>query len=208
MRPAGRAVVRSLLGSEEGAVAYDSFTAADGTTISGRVLDTGQTWTVQAGTWSVESNRAKKTNNLAAVQEATCEVRRADTWLEADFLLAANDDNHYGGLVARFTDANNYWRIALAKFPGSDLLRIEQYEGAVRTIVASMPVATLANQTRRLRARVDGSSIRAIWDTGEALEYSAFSFNLNQTKFGVFFFVSGDAAADYTLRNADNWRAW
>lgn len=45
---------------------WENFTGANGTNLSGTALDGGGSWSVDAGTWTIGTNRARVTNTAAA----------------------------------------------------------------------------------------------------------------------------------------------
>lgn len=133
----------------------DSFNRADSTTNLGSTDGAGTldpiAWTQQAGTWGIETNRAY-TSAGAARSVATVELSQADVDLS---ITVAFGSSGTGGLVFRFVDTSNYWRLVLVS---TTLIRLIKRTSGSDNVVGTFGTAASGDVLRILAA---GSSITA-----------------------------------------------
>ena len=95
--------------TEGAATITDTFTAANGTTLSGRTTTTGsKTWTVQEGTWTINSN--KVASALDGDDRAWLLADTDDYWASVDLTMPASwnvTETLFAGLVLAGVDDNN-----------------------------------------------------------------------------------------------------
>src|SRR5438128_8139551 len=84
----------------------DSFTDANGTALAAHAMNVGGGWTVLAGTFTIQSNKARggtaATHNLAVA-----EAGKANVTVFAVGNTPSNTQRM--GLLTRVTDVNNLW---------------------------------------------------------------------------------------------------
>lgn len=120
----------------------DSFNRANNPTGLG-TADTGQVWTIETGNvgnWQISSNSALWTwdsgdpNGRATIESGS--VNGITKVTQVDW----SGPQNFGvgeGVIFRWVDINNYWRLVYYNFPGPDnRLRLERiYLGALTTVV-------------------------------------------------------------------------
>ncbi len=155
----------------------DTFTAANGTTLTGRRPDYDElfdAWSGDSGNFQILSNKLSCT--VAANKSAVVDFGESDCFVGVKFTRNGTG----GGLLLRYTDANNYW---LVRHDGASLL-LQRCQGGTLTTEGSATVTWAAGQERLLIAELHGTTIRVFLD--DALQFSAnHSFNETATKHGV-----------------------
>lgn len=136
------------------AIASDSFGRADGslgnTDGAGHAEasgGSGVTWTAQAGTWGVSSNKAQASALASGVAVATVPSSTEDVLIECDLVRSAGEV----GVVARWEDSNNYLR---AYHDGTNCVLQEVVAGTPTTrITAAATYAANASIKLHLRGQ-------------------------------------------------------
>lgn len=152
----------------------DSFTRADSTSSLGNA-DTGQAWVAAEGTWGISSNQAYYVSGGSS-RKAYIEASTADCTVT----VTMSGEMDYGGLMFRYTDANNYNMVYNGPAVG--------YPAEVRTKVSGTDtvVATFPRMAAgaRVRVRMAGSAIQVLVD-GVQVYSGTVTANQSATKHGL-----------------------
>ncbi|KKN71170.1 hypothetical protein LCGC14_0423330 [marine sediment metagenome] len=183
--------------------AEDTFTNTTGTALASHTSDTGEAWTLVAGTATIEGNRT--TGTAAGIH----------TWGAAGdtgFLQALI--NHAGianlklGLLFRYSDVNNYWRVEIKERSTSaniDLRLVKRVAG-VETTVASTHVGG-ASFNGTVGVSFFGDDIKVFCDTGLEDNGLVFevtdAFNNTATVVGLYF---GGSSSTHYFDDLAFWR--
>jgi hypothetical protein len=155
----------------------DNFNRADGAvgTSSG-----GEAWTASAGTVNVSSNQAVA--SAAANTRAYLEAGQADGYVEAT--ISGVNGTNQTWLVARFSDANNFWRIGFI----ANVMYIQKIVAAsattLRTVTNFYPGNLGMPSTARIGLRMSGNNFALIYEGNVAITWTD-AFNATATKHGV-----------------------
>lgn len=153
----------------------ESFTGVNGTSISGKVSDSGDTWTLQTGSLTI-SNNAIKNPVASAYGIATFDKGWADVSVSLDCFGDLGADET--GFVFRYTDINNHWKVVFVQ--GGNGFRIVQRQGGVDT-----NRKFLAQTGGHLEVRVSGDKVTA-WANGHVIEYTGINaMNPGSTIHGI-----------------------
>ncbi len=88
----------------------DDFNDTDGTSISGKATDTGQTWTLDAGSMQITSGTLTDT----AQSSGAASVAVSATWMKVSAEIAAHPTGTRNiGVRARYKDGSNYLALHL-----------------------------------------------------------------------------------------------
>jgi len=121
-------------------------------------------WEVVAGQLAISAGRLVNTlqgYNMAVLPDLTSGVQSA----EADFTSGSNNASPRLGVVLRFQDANNHYRV-YRSVGGSSQVRIAKVVNGVETIRASAPIAQpVVNTPFRLKGTAVGSTL-TLWLDG------------------------------------------
>ena len=125
----------------------------------------GPKWVEQAGDLRISSHKVKnfvRGDNIAHVPELTGAAQSA----AADFISVDNNTGPRLGLVLRYTDLRNHYRIYLWT-GGTNQLRISKFANNTETLLKSIPItpAPAAGTTFRLKA----SAVASATGTGTTL---------------------------------------
>lgn len=160
----------------------DNFTGANGADVNGRTPDTkgSGTWSANAGTYTIQSNRAVK-NNTTPLRPALYDVAQADV-VVVGVVNLANTGAGVTGVVARGTDASNFW---VAGLLSTNAFNLYQCAGGVFTLrgTAAVTVSTGVNYTIRLAC--SGDTITATLDGGNELSFTSSLFQ-DRTQCGLY----------------------
>jgi hypothetical protein len=165
-------------------LASDGFVSTFGTTDGAGHAETsgvgsggsGLTWTQQVGTWTVSSNRASASALSGSIAIATVPTGKADVLADVKVTRSAGQ----GGLVLRYTDANNY---LYANHDGTNAF-IKQVLAGVTTTLITAAATYSANAV----IRVDLSGVTARLYYNNAFIGSTASINaaLTATAHGLY----------------------
>jgi hypothetical protein len=72
----------------------DTFTGADGTNITSRATDTGQSWSAKSGTWTIASNRARADGSGVVVLDAVVSSANYDVEGDLTFVTSGSNDQN------------------------------------------------------------------------------------------------------------------
>jgi hypothetical protein len=174
----------TLLGAGAGGAAitllFDTFTDANGTALPAHTMDVGGTWSVDvAGTYTVQGNRANFVNSTGG-NLAWADAGQADVTLTA----VVNISSAYGGVVLRFSDANNYWLVFLDNPDGAFQL-YEKNAGSF-TQRASLNTTISTNTDHTLSVTAGAATITATLDGASQISYGSATDNQTATKCGLY----------------------
>jgi hypothetical protein len=186
-------------------VVLDNFTTADGTNLAGRTPSPtntpGGTWTEQTGDWSITGNEA-----LIAVSTdraaATIEGGAADVTLTCECKsVGATNSNRDAGLVARWSDASNFWSIGPNQ--GLAVFRIVERNAAVNTVRATTSITTDTTNYKTIQAVLSGQTIDGTYEGGNAIQYTSAALNETATVHGMRVRdAAGDRIDDFQVESA------
>ncbi len=172
---------RGVRGSPPAVLAFDTFTQANGTSLGGKVLDLGGSWTATAGSGDVQGGQANSITVGTSI--FTLDVAVADVVVSA---VGPNNDSL--SLVARLADDVNYWRLD----QDTVTMDIVEVNAGASTIRASVPITWTAGDTlsfecwgTKLLGRLNNTSV----------QFTS-TFNQTVTRHGMYF-----AAASRRLDN-------
>ncbi len=151
-----------LIVSGEFDKAEDSFTDTNGTALAAHTADTGEAWALVTGTATISSNVA--TGSVGGIH--TFSVGADSGFLQAK-LVHDGTVNVNLGLIFRYVDASNYWRVEIKERTTSaniDLQLIKRV-ATVETLVATTHVAT-TSFTGIIGVSFFGDDIKVFCDTG------------------------------------------
>lgn len=177
---------RNKLGAPapSGPAVSDDFSEADGTSLSGKATDTGQSWVQTSGTWTVQTQKAKcvavAANQIVQVESglADCTVSATIVWGE-----------QYPGLTFRFVDASNFW---LCLFNSSNTaIQLSKFVAGAQTVVAT----AACTASPLMKVELSGSTIKAYID-GALLTTVTDSAHQTATKHGLFAYGTGTSTWD------------
>src|SRR5262249_48080241 len=138
---------------------WDTFTGTNGTSLASHTMNAGGGWTIDSGTWQIQSNAASKTNSASANQIATADAGHSDLTVSADVTLGSSGP-WTAGLALGFVDANNHLQLVLG---GSGLQRVDLFEYSGGTYTnrgyVNSPVSLANGGTYTLKAVLSGSTI-------------------------------------------------
>ena len=149
----------------------DNFTGTTGASMSGRAAlnasaCSGRTWTVHAGTWTIQANQAA--SNATASAAATLNTSFVDGSAEVT-LAGLNTGGRSGGLVASHDGATTY--LAAVMVDGTpDRVELRLVASGVSTLLTTVnPTFATTNTLRLTRA---GSTITVTLNSTLVLTYT------------------------------------
>ncbi|HTK03811.1 MAG TPA: sialate O-acetylesterase [Alphaproteobacteria bacterium] len=156
----------------------DTFTGVDGTRLNVHAPNVGTGWTEQAGTWTIESNKARADGTGGSY--ATVNATDADVVITSQVTMESSGAGQ--GFIARYTDTNNQFRIV---WFGNSQIQIIKREAGVNTTLSSTPLVAVNGQTYAFALTLNGSSISLSIDGVEQISATS-SFNQSATIHGIF----------------------
>lgn len=200
---------------------YDSFTAADATSISGRSLEEGtalpKSWTTtlagaSAAAAVIRSNAMVADNYTPSADNNYCfctaDAGSADVTITSTIVLGSRDaDYAYAGAVARWSDVHNGIRVMVGRNGSVDLgfaIRLAQHSNGTFTQLAITGNGTSLSTgiPYTLTVTLSGSSITASLSNGMSVSATS-SVNQTVTTHGVFIGHTSDAGSG-TVTSIDN----
>lgn len=169
-------------GSTYGAVPYsptvggtsnsDTFTDTDGTNLTAHTPDTGGSWSVSAGTWTINASNQLTVAPAAGENHAYVAAGGADKEISATFTTPASlaVGQIRQGFILRRADADNFVIIRMfmddASQPGSDEIEVQEIIGASGNVVRKCYLGNFwaANTTYTLKAQVVGDVLQVFLD--------------------------------------------
>jgi lysophospholipase L1-like esterase len=179
---------------------YDTFTGTNGTALTAHTPDVntpGHTWASPVGALNIQGNKARNTTTLSTAisvidsgrSDATAQVVVNET-------VGGNAD---AGLVLRYSDTSNYWKLYLDCAAGT--VTLEEHSTANGVVTRGQAnVTQSAGINYLVTAVLSGSTILAFVNGQHLIEYTNATQNQSATKHGITcFFQTG--ARDSTLDN-------
>lgn len=111
----------------------DTFTDLDGTLLTAHTPETGQAWLVDAGTWEINTNKARRTDAIIATRCRVASIGATEYTLTSD-----TDVTGTAGFHVRCVDAINRFECRIA--PDATTLRIDEITADVRTTRATTTI--------------------------------------------------------------------
>lgn len=170
--------VQSQVSSGPTTYLQDSFTDTNGTNLNAHIMDVGPGWTIDAGTFDIQSNQGRVTS--AGVSVASADASHADVTATVKTTVAGVSDSP--SLLIRETDSNNHWIAAIITTSSFDLYEVNG--GSFTQRATTLFVATL-NQQYTIRAICSGASISCTLDGANNISYGSATFNQTATRFGI-----------------------
>ncbi len=164
-----------------GPIVYDTFTDTNGVSLDAHTPDIIPSggWTEQAGGWDIQSNRAHPT---ASTSIATLQAGISDAICD----LVSNSGHgslSYGtGIVARFTDTNNYWSCFIVN--KTNEIDLTEHTSGGDTQRASAALVIADSTDFDLRVVADGQTIDMYVDGANKISYASASSNETATIWG------------------------
>lgn len=180
----------------------DQFTDTNGTAIASHTIAPtnvpATSWTAQVGTWQIQTNRAQNIGG-AANGHFTSDAGVANCTISGDVTCPDQSTgvNQDTGLVARWSDASNYWRVGINE--QDDLFRIVERATASNTSRASTSVTFGIGSTGAISAVFSAQSITATVNGANQITYGSAALNESATVHGVFGSVALSACDNFTV---------
>lgn len=166
----------------------DTFTDTDGALLGSHTPEVGGPWTVQTGTISILSGRARCDAVVSSAAVATMPGGRADGRLRVVARTGTNEAGSFG-VLARYVDLSNYWIIGVHN--QANQFRIIEVNAGVSTIRASVTV-TIADSTDYLiEVVLAGSVITATLDGANPITRTSATLGQTSTTHGLRLSVVG-----------------
>lgn len=157
----------------------DTFTAANGTNLNGRTTETGsKTWTVGNGVFDINTNKVRPTT-VSGSAYATLDAGAANIDMSVDVTIGATTVD---GLLFRFVDGANYWRVDLVT--GTDRLHLIRSTAGAEDGSISGAVSLDVGNTYTIRVVTSGTSISA-YVNGVLIASTTNSTHQTATKHGI-----------------------
>lgn len=144
----------------------DSFNRADSATTLGNT-DTGQAWTANRGTWGISSNQAYC---VTAVDNDLASVDWGSPNMTVSVKMVAQALQRFYGVVARMTDASNYYMAMVAE--GASVYLFKCVAGSYTVLVGPTSVSPPANAVLSLQAsgtslvvKINGTTVISTTDS-------------------------------------------
>lgn len=158
----------------------DAFAAANGTNLNGRATDTGgASWTVQAGSFDIQSNRANVTSVVGS--QATVDSGAADCTIT---VIGNTPAGGAPAIIFRFTDTNNFWYARISE--GGNTWAIVENNAGVFTTRATTAVTIDPATDYTLQIVLLGQSITGTVDGANSINYASAAHNQTATKHGIY----------------------
>lgn len=165
---------------------HDTFTDTDGTPLDGHDPDTApvaSSWFVTGPVIEIRSGRARVLDLVNGTGRATIDAEVSDALVTCTLYTGAADVVGQVGLIFRFVDANNYWRVTLDTVSGD--VRLVEVTAGVETIRESDDAIPLGVAAYEVSLLLDGDNIRFAVAGRTALVYES-SQHATATEFGLY----------------------
>lgn len=164
----------------------DTFTDADGTSLTSHTMDVGPGWTVYAGSWDVRNDKTEITASTG-INAAAADSGHSDATVRAD----VTPGNNSCGIVGRLTDVNNYWWAECDN--NGQAFRLVEYNAASVINRGQVSLTVSGSSTYTVQAVFSGSNITVTLNGGNAISYSSATFNQTATRHGLWSYnLTGD----------------
>jgi hypothetical protein len=168
-------------------LAQDSFTDANGTSLSSHRMDVGGGWTQQASAGTagvIQGNQALLGQNGASgnvIYTTPTSYANVTLAVTIDLPSAGNNSLSDAGLVFRFQDANNYSFVTV----GSGGMAVYEKSGGSFTQRAAAGFTVSLDTNYTIVAVVSGATVRASVNGGNVLTYGSLAVNPTGTTHGL-----------------------
>lgn len=166
-------------GSGAKTVVLDTFNRTDNPTSLGSA-DTGQPWTVLAGTWGIIGNQAYESNGLDVLKFAVVDALTPNGIIDVEAVFRTGSEI---GIIFRSSDVNNF---LLAYVTLTGLTLVKKVSGTT-TSLGSYGFTPANGQSFTIRVNANGSAIKVSLDTIERISVSE-STSSTITKHGMYKF--------------------
>lgn len=179
-------------------IVHDTFTDSDDVTLNNHTPDIAPVGSV----WS--SYKLKISSNevhLAGTNKCQIDVIEtglSDCEVEDDASYDPNGDTtvnseRRSGLIVRYADSGNFWRLAFNSY--NDSFTLYEVSGGMAAGRTSATVATEDGVKYKVKAVLNGQSIKGTIDGGNEIEYLFASAHETATKHGIMLGYSGTVPA-------------
>jgi acetyl esterase/lipase len=174
----------------------DTFTGTDATGLASHTMDTGSGWTVQNGTWTIQSNKAVGSAGTFGVVTADAGAGHENAKVTVDITLP-NAAAYEQGVALRVKDSTHFVGVLVGRVGGgTPFLTITEPASAwtvAAKVLVEVPAAT--NSTVTLTVTIYGSRIKATLSTGESCSWSTSLDFGNSALFGLMSLITGPFVA-------------
>lgn len=139
---------------------------------------------------------------FAANGHATLDSGEADCTITAEIDPDSTNTTEArdAGIVARWSDADNYWRIGINS--AADAVRITERNATTNTVRASGSVTIDADTLYTLQAVLSGDDINVTVDGGSGISYGSATLNQTATIHGIYAREAAARADDFLIETA------
>jgi hypothetical protein len=160
----------------------DLFTDANGTAPGAHTMDVGAGWTVHAGTWSIQSNKLRKTATDNTFETVTADAGNADGIVTCAVTAPATSA---GGLFLRSSNGNTGWLVQVFESGAPASFALYEDNAGVFTLRASSNPTLTPGQTYTVQVILSGAAITCTLDGGNSMSYALASFNQTEDRMGL-----------------------
>ena len=162
----------------------DNFTGTNGTSLAAHTIapnnGPGTAWTILSGALEIQSNRVSQTFN--GFNKASVDFGVADCTLKVIINDTGAGQNSYGGLMARASDANNFWAFVLASTTTLSIIEVVAGSYTVRAN-GSFSITPFVDCV--LEFVLNGSTLTGKANGTEIVTYGSATSNQTVTKHGI-----------------------
>ncbi|MGD9156915.1 MAG: hypothetical protein PVG39_00785 [Desulfobacteraceae bacterium] len=162
-------------------VFLDTCTDTNGTSLDAHDPDVdteGGGWTVQNGSWEIQSNRAY---SATALSIASIDAGVSDVWGETVAQVVSPISGFH--LLCRYSNNSNYWFVNASS--SGDEIAIYEVNGGTTTKRASTSVTVNGSTDYRLTVVCNGQTIAGYLDGSTKVSYASAVLNETATLFGL-----------------------
>jgi len=148
---------------------HDTFTDTNGTAIASHTIAPvnipAASWSNWVGAWDIQGNKANPATLTINVASATLQSGLANVQIDANITIGQTTSaNNLGQIVLRYSDANNWWAIALGILSSAAVFTITKVVAGTGTGLASGVISISNNTTYSLSVTARGSVVTAIFN--------------------------------------------
>jgi pectate lyase len=173
-----------LVSGAGGTVLKDNFVGTNGTALTAHTMDVGPGWTQRTADvgMAIQSNTAQYADDALDIYTASCNYSDVTIRLGVN-IFSAFTTSVQNGLVARFSDTNNYWRLTIQT---SGVLALTETSGGTVTQRASASVTINTGTTYTLQLVASGSSMTGTLNGGNSINYASAASNQTVKNHGLY----------------------
>lgn len=186
-------------------LAYDTFTRANGalgsteTTGPDSQVVSARTWTLQAGSLTIQTNRAHSSGVNGQTDIATIDPGDNDIVATGITHLGQAATNSKAGILLHFSDTSNYWFTWWES--GGNFYIYELNGGSATARASSTGIGVAINTDYDQQVVTDGQTITAYLENGNRITYGSAALNETATVHGI---RSKQAGAVTNANQVDN----